>query len=222
MKKMAKLVIGGLFCLVLSARAGENLCVNGDLEDPEDPFKGWTIDWDWTGNHYNKDNKKMVELVKKDGLKHNVLKIGKEDGKENCFMAPLVKYEYGKRYRVSFDFRSEQAKSCRIYVKGFKWKSGIRPYENPHPGDLQLLYRGNAITANGKKDTGSETGSRTSSSWTRVTTYFPLKEFNDLSPAAKKRLKYVRYMGLYFVKELVDYHPETTHFYIDNVVFEEM
>lgn len=225
MKYVVKSLVLVLFTLLMGGLervyAGENLVENGDFENPEDPFKNWCIDLDWMGNKNNMNNKANVSLVELDGVKKNVMAM-KHGNREPSFYSPVVKFEYGKKYRFTFDCRSNNGSGMfRIYVKGLKWKSGVKPYPNPHIGDTQTIYRGNAMNCTGgPQKSGSNTTSATSKTWKTVVAEFPLNDYNDLSDLAKSHMKPVRMLSLFCV--MVTDASADTVLYIDNLKVEEI
>jgi hypothetical protein len=88
-----------------------------------------------------------------------------------------------------------------IYFAGLKWKPGVRPYPDPHRGDLRLIYKGQFRN---HKISGSGGG------WRRVSFEFPLP---DLSELAQKHLKEVRFLTVYIC--VVD--GAKGQVYVDNV-----
>ena len=205
---------------------GQNLVENGDFENPDDPFKGWCIDFKWEGNSNHMNNERSFTIVKKDGMKKNVMRMG-SDAKEPLFMSPLVKYTFGKRYRISFDCRgTENGEGLRVYIRGFKWKPGVRPFDKPHWSDLRLCYRqGTTIACDGRKQQSkTEIYSRVKNSWNRVTLEFPPeKKGSDMSDLKKNTaFKPMRFFCLYGVYAGGYFPVHTSEFLIDNLVVEEI
>lgn len=190
------------------AEKGVNLVVNGDFEDPENPTKGWTLDWDWNGSSVNANNLKNVTILPKDGLKKNVLRL-EHHNKEAPFLSPVVPFEYGKTYEISFDVKINKGAGERIYIAGYKWKPGVRPYENPHTGDLRKIYQGKNIAGIG-------------TAWKRISIKFPGSSYDDLSPLAKQSLQPTRVIGLYCVM-VEDENPVPGEaVFIDNLIIKEL
>ncbi len=160
-----------------------NLIVNGNFEDPENPTKGWNLDWHHDDG-IEPPNLPNVAILKKDGLKRNVLQVKQWKG-EPKVLSPVAKFEFGKRYLIECDVRTDSKTTVRLYPAGLKWKPGIRPYDNPHIGDMRLIYKGTVVTVG--------TG------WKRIKAIFPHHPYDKLSPLAKKHLRPVRFVGLYSV-----------------------
>lgn len=209
------------FALSNGALAGENLIKNGDFEDPDDPLKGWCIDWAWEGNANHANNQKCISIVKADGPKKNVMRMG-SNLKEPIFMSPLAKFTYGKKYKITFDCRgTENGEGLRVYIRGFKWKSGIKPFENPHWGDLQMIYRqGTVIACTGGPQVNKEIYSRIKNTWTTVSFEFP--PVDKKGGIASKSLQPMRYFCIYGVYAGGYFPPDKSEFLIDNLVIEEV
>ena len=69
----------------------------------------------------------------------------------------------------------------RIYFAGYKWKPGVRPNDNPHLGDLRMIYKSKAVAGS-------------NSSRKRVRIELPGVK---LSEQAKAHLKDVRFITVY-------------------------
>ena len=93
-------------------------------------------------------------------------------------------FEKGARYRCTLDLRGSMP---HIYFTGYKWKPGIRPYENPHIGDLRRIYK--SQFRNHKVSGGA-------SGWRRVTFEFPMQNPSKL---AKKHLDYIRLFTVHII-----------------------
>ncbi|MBL7075945.1 MAG: hypothetical protein ISS31_00605 [Kiritimatiellae bacterium] len=178
MKKWLGLAIV-LFATSALAATPENLLENGSFDDPKDPFKGWMVDYAWTGSSVYMGNKNTVSLVPRDGMKKTVLKITPK--KESKVESKLIPYEYGARYRCTMDIKASKGAPTRVYFAGYRWLPGIRPHDEPYPGETRMVYKSKA-----------ETGFPTS--WKKVTLDFPMQK---LSSAAKKHLRQVRFFSVY-------------------------
>ncbi len=162
-----------------SALGGGNLLENGDFENKKDPLAGWMVDYRWTENSNYMENYTRVAVVPSDGMKRNVLKISAPP--ESKVESQLIPFDPKARYRCTMDVKAQRGLPTRIYFAGYRWKSGVRPHEKPHPGELRPVYKSKAI-------------SKLSSSWQTVSLEFPMKK---LSATARKHLKYVRFISLY-------------------------
>lgn len=165
-----------MLVLAVPAIAAENLLVNGDFENKEEPLAGWTVDYQFTENSNYMQNHTRVSVVPGDGVKRNVLRIAAPP--ESKVEGMLIPYEPGARYRCTLDAKGA---FTRIYFAGYKWKPGVRPHEDPHPGELRMIYKSKACTD-------------ISTTWKTATLEFPMQE---LSAQAKKHLSYVRFICLY-------------------------
>jgi hypothetical protein len=165
----------------LAARAGDgNLLENGSFDDPADPMTGWASDYAWTGNRFDTDNYRRVNVVPREGARTTVLHVdgrGTQDAGIKAESA-FVPVEPGARYRCTLRVKGGPA---RIYLKGYAWKPGVRPNDNPQPGRLRPVYKSEAYAGSPR-------------AWTPVTLDFP-KE--GLSDAGKKHIAALRYLTVY-------------------------
>ena len=181
------------------AGGGGNLCYNGSFDSTNGPLHGWTIDYQWTGNSFYQQNHNRIKPVASYSGKSTVMHVDGRAGetKVECRPIPL---EQGARYRCTLNLKGST--TPHMYFAGYKWKPGIRPYENPHLGDLRRIYK--SQFRNHKVAGGS-------GGWKKVTFEFPLKNPSKL---AKKNLKHLRQFTVYII--LVDGTGGET--YVDNVV----
>jgi hypothetical protein len=183
MSKWLGLVIALLATSALAATP-VNLLVNGDFEDPKEPFKGWMVDYEWTGNSAYMENKNRVTVLPRDGMKKNVLQIMPNQGREAKVESDLIPYEYGARYRCTMDIKANVKNKygpTRVYFAGYRWKPGIRPHDTPYPGETRMVYKSKAQTD-------------FPGSWKSISLDFPMQ---TLSSAAKKHLSQVRFFSVY-------------------------
>ena len=174
---MIKLLCGIVVLLFAASAVGAgNLLENGGFDDKENPLAGWTVDYRWTENSNYVDNYRRVSVVPRDGLKRDVLRITAPP--ESKVESKLIPFEAGARYRCTLDVKGS---FTRIYIAGYRWKPGVRPHGNPHPGELRMVYKSKAFTD-------------ISESWKTVTLDFPMKK---LSSAARTHLRQVRFICLY-------------------------
>ena len=192
---VALLVVGGVHG-ARPARA-ENLCYNGTFDSPEDPLAGWTYDYQWQGNSHYMQNHTRVSVEPTHRGKKNVLRIN--GSSETKVESKAIPFELGARYRCTLEMIGNT--QPHIYFTGYKWQPGIRPYPDPHLGDLRRIYKS---TFRGHKVTGSSGG------WRRVTFEFPMENLSDL---AMKHLRYVRFFTVYIIV-IADAPGEI---YVDNV-----
>lgn len=171
--------LGVLLCAVC-AMGAENLLENGDFENKDDPLAGWTVDYAWTENSNYIQNYARVSVVPHDGGKVNVLRISAPP--ESKVESKLIPFDPDAQYRCTLDVKGS---FTRIYFAGYRWKPGVRPHVNPHPGELRMVYKSKAFT----EVTGT---------WKTATLEFPMK---DLSAQAHKHLKQVRFICLYIWTE---------------------
>ncbi|NQU38376.1 MAG: hypothetical protein HQ523_00310 [Lentisphaerae bacterium] len=177
MKHLLKLAI--VLSSTCAFAGGGNLLKNGDFESKENPMAGWTVDYAWTGNGVYVDNTSRVSVVARDGLKRNVLTITPTE--ESKVESQLQPFDPAARYRCTLDVKATPGAPTRIYFAGYRWKPGVRPHDNPHPGELRMVYKSQAITD-------------FSGAWQNHSLEFPMQK---LSAAARKHLQQVRFFSLY-------------------------
>jgi len=168
----------GCLLAIHPSRADEDLVENGTFDNKEEPLKGWTTDYEWTGNKYYVANKTRVSVVDSEQGRTKVVKIVPA-GDAGAKMESLpIRFEPGYRYTCTLDVKGGP---YRVYFAGYKWQPGIRPHENPEPGELRLIYKSKASTGN-------------AGSWTGVEIKLPGV---TLSARAKQHLKQVRFLTVY-------------------------
>lgn len=194
MKKSASLLVG-LLVMARGVCLGQgNLLPNGDFENPEDPLAGWTTNYEWLKNPHFMNNHNRLRVLPRVDNHRNVLCL--DVNPQTKVESQPFPYEPGDRYRGTLDMKGNRG---RFYFAGYRWKPGVRPYENPHPGDLRLVYKGKAVM-------------KTSRTWSPVTIEFPMK---DLSETASRHLRAVRFFTIYIWAGDED-HPDQK-LYVDNV-----
>lgn len=204
-EKICIWVIVIVFAGVMPLFAGKNLIENGSFDDPENPFKGWTIDWEWDGTTPHKGIPGGVSLIATDGAKKTVMRVSNNNGsiKEPVICSPLVPFEYGKQYKVTIDAKSDGEAPVWLFVRGYKWAPGVKPYDNPHVGDLRLIFKSEPITA--------------SKAWKTISMTFPKIDYSKQSELSLSHMKPIRFIAFYLVIA-GGFGPGTA--YIDNLKIE--
>jgi len=184
-------------CMAAGAPPAQNLCFNGTFDSTNGPLAGWTSDYRWQGNSHYMQNHTRVTVEPAYRGKKNVLHInGSPETKVESKPIPYVK---GARYRCKLEMTGSTRP--HIYFTGYKWQPGVRPYDEPHLGDLRRIYksafRGHKISASSGK-------------WQNVTFEFPMENPSEL---ARKHLRHLRFFTVYIV--VVFNSPGEV--YIDNV-----
>jgi hypothetical protein len=175
-----------LVCLLAGTRlavgASSNLMINGSCDDPENPFKYWTYDYKEGGSNYA-DNDKYVSMLPNYDGKKNVIKMviteGIGMGQGVLVDSPFVPFEQGCRYRFTVSFQASGP--YHMYVMGYLWKPGVKPYANPSLFDLRPRYKG---TFNTVDDRGVRVGA-----WTKVVREWPEKQLSNLAMPIVKDVK---------------------------------
>ena len=182
----------------ISAHAKENLIINGDFSDSEDPFKGWMVDYQWLKNKHFMNNHNRISVEKNAGVYRNAAKMVHPNGWTEIKMeSDPIKFEQGQQYTCTMDIKG---KGTRVYFSGYKWKPGIRPHDAPKDGELRMIYKSKPVA-------GSY------NNWKRITFSIP-----GLKPSATalKHLRYVRFIRVFVWTGSEDKgSPEVL---IDNVV----
>ncbi len=183
------------------AGAGNNLCYNGsfDSASTNGPLDGWTIDYRWTGNSFYQQNHNRCKPVDSYGGKSQVLHVNGRAGETKVESRPIP-FEQGARYRCTLNLKGTTMP--HMYFTGYKWKPGIRPYENPHIGDLRRIY---------KSQFRNTKVSSAGYGWKKVTFEFPLPNPSKL---ALKHLKYLRMFTVY----IIVINDAKGEIYVDDVV----
>lgn len=163
--------------------AGKNLCFNGSFDVETNALAGWTYDYQWEGNSHYMANHTRVSALTSHGGRSGVLFIN--GTAETKVESRPIKFEPGARYRCSLLLQGNT--TPHIYFAGYKWVPGVRPYEDPHVGDLRKIYKSEFRN---HQVTGGPGG------WKRESFEFPMP---DLSELAMKHLKEVRFITVYMV-----------------------
>jgi len=204
-----------------NALAGKNLVINGSFDDLEDPLKGWTHNYGFTGNTFYRDNHKYVSVIPRDGTRSNVLRLHGTfkllwaSGQGVKVDSKPIPFEQGARYKLSVRARSPEGANARIYIEGYKWKPGIRPHSDPQLYELQRIYKQGAghmlyltgknsrsakksVKKSAKKSRKGPTGvfSNPTRNWKQGACVFPAKNLSNLG---KKHLKKVRFMVVHMI-----------------------
>ncbi|MFC1497797.1 hypothetical protein ACFLS1_04880 [Verrucomicrobiota bacterium] len=181
-----------------------NLMINGSFDDPEDPLKGWCVDWRWNENANYMFNHEACSIIKQ-GVRPHVLRVKKSDASEKIaeikIDSPVVPFELGCKYKIQYDYRT-MGGGGRIYVIGYYWAPGVMPNKNPHRKELRPCYRGGIMQPQSFKPTY----------WKTVTAEFPAK---DISKLGMQHLERVELIGVHF------YSMNGNEWFIDNVRIEK-
>lgn len=207
MKRLGRMllvsVLTGVFWMPDSAPS-QNLCVNGDFSrtDTNGLPEGWMCDFTWMGRAYWMNNQRYIRVSPGDGPHRNVLALSKGAGTDEPLIASApIPYEHGKQYSVTMDARSDGPRP-RMYIRGYKWKSGIRPHPDPHLSELQDVFRGKPFEGLSK-------------TWKEYSRTFPHYAKDASSDVSLAYLKHVRFIVLYITIPCDEYPGNAV--YIDNV-----
>jgi hypothetical protein len=183
--------------------AVSNLCYNGSFEVATNGLDGWITDYRWEGNSHYMANHERIEVIPTYKGKTKVMHLdgqggGYTDTKAECQPIP---YENGARYQCTLDLNSTT--EPHVYFVGYKWKPGIRPYDDkpPHPGDLRRIYKSQFRE---HKITAGPNG------WKKVTFEFPME---NPSALAQQSLSELRFFTV-IIMVVADYKG---HAYVDDV-----
>lgn len=185
------------------AGAAENLCPNGDFSEVRENGmpESWFCDFAWMNRSHWMKNEQYLRIADNVDTKRNVLvMVPGVGGDESVIASAPIPYDPEARYVISFDAKTD-GPQARIYIRGYKWKSGVRPHPKPHLGELQNIYRGKPF---------DELESR----WKHVQREFPYFAKDKMSDLSKKHLRTVRFIVLYITITLSD---QKEPLYIDNV-----
>ncbi|MDD4870376.1 MAG: hypothetical protein PHR77_07430 [Kiritimatiellae bacterium] len=197
-----KHVIRSLVCLLAGttfamAADAPNLMINGGFDDPENPAKYWTYDYTQSQNSNYADNHTFVSILPEFAGHKNVMKMDINWMKGCSGLAPgiradspLIPFEQGCRYGITLYIQSAFTNNSfkegpyHIYVQGYQWKPGIKPYEHPSWFDMRVRYKGPWM--------GPRVG--WAKTWTKISGDFPDKQ---LSAFAMQNLKAVKFISVH-------------------------
>ncbi len=208
MKQIKFLIYTGL-TLVISASAqtlGNNYCYNGNFMSEKGHLDGWNLDYDWAGISLQHGNHLNASYLPDFHGKKNVMKMKVPSFYESKIECKLIPYHVGDRYKCTFDIYIDMEKignyETRALFNGYRFKPGIRPYDDPKLQDLRRIFKTNqmAMTSVAK--------------WRSMTIEFPIK--SQVSEMAYSHLKKVRYISL-FIYVPGGTYPKEGNFYLANV-----
>ncbi|MDD5520444.1 MAG: hypothetical protein PHI84_06475 [Kiritimatiellae bacterium] len=197
MKHLVVSIICSFVCTTfVMAATTSNLMINGSCDNPENPWKYWTYDYTPMQNENYAQNTKYVSMLPEFAGKKNVIKmvINDDKGYKDQPMwwigvkvdSPLIPFEQGCRYRFSISVMASA--TYHIYVMGYQFKPGVKPYENPSLFDMRLRYKGD-FNREGDKKVSSK-------GWDRIIRDFPAPQ---LSKVAMQNIKAVKYISLHCI-----------------------
>lgn len=157
----------------------KNLIENGDFNDPDNPTRGWVVDYKWTDNIQYIDNLSKISVVPSEDGRTNVMRLVSDNYSGTKAESSLIAFDPNCRYRASVFVKGGP---FRMYIAGYQWKPGIRPHDDPQPEELRMVYRG-------KTETGDS-----SNSWQHVVLEMP---GTNASPASIQHLQKVRFIRLF-------------------------
>ncbi|MFO7937875.1 MAG: hypothetical protein R6V06_09765 [Kiritimatiellia bacterium] len=194
--------IGLSFAITASAQTfGHNFCYNGDFTLGDDHLEGWNLNYDWTGISLQQGNHLNASFLPHFRGKRNVMRMNVPKGYESKIECKLIPYKAGERYKCTFDIYIENV-NMKMLFNGYRFKPGIRPYDDPKLQDLRRIYKSDQ--KNMKKGSG----------WKRKTMFFPTE--SRVSATAYRHLKKVRYISTFFYVPGHTY-TEEGNFYLANV-----
>jgi len=214
----------------ICALAGPNLVFNGSFDCPTNPLAGWMYDYTWLGNKLYMDNHTRVSWVKEDSGRKGVVKLSAGEnilvsGGQGVWLdSKPFPYEFGAKYRLTVWARSEgkgggTGPNCRIYIVGYKWKSGIKPHPDPdltemapNPPSCIIKQGAGHLVYFGSKGRDFSDPKRT---WSKGETTFPS---DDPSEEAIKRLKMCDFLTVH----ICAINGTDGDLYIDDVVVEKI
>lgn len=178
MRRLLTLALASALVHVAPAAPGpQSLVENGGFDDPADPLKGWIVDYAFTGNSFYIGNRSHVSIATEGGH-GNVVQFGSAGDAGVKMESRSFPIEPGFRYTCTLDIKGG---GYRLYFAGYQFVPGVRPHENPDPGELRMVYQSKAAV-------GSSAG------WKQEKFELPGVE---LSPQAIGHLKKVRYLTVY-------------------------
>ncbi len=197
--RILSLVFGGLVLMAFApVMAESNLCFNSSFSSTSNPFEGWGLNYDWSGNSKQMGNHKNASFLPEFKGRSNVLKMVVPGGYESKVETPIMEYVPGDRYKCTFDLYADIG-NMRVLFLGYALAPGVPPGDLPKFSDLRRIYKGDAQDASG-------------ASWKSVTVIFPKEQISEL---AYKHLKKIRYMTVMMFVPGGTFGAGT--FYISNV-----
>ena len=208
MKQFKFLIFMGL-SLVMSVSAqtlGKNYCYNGDFSLGEDHLEGWNLDYDWTGIKLQQGNHLNASFLPEFRGKKNVFKMTVPPRYESKIECKLIPYKPGEKYKCTFDIFIDMetigSYETRALFNGYRFKPGIRPYDDPKLQDLRRIFKTNLVPM------------KSVARWRRMTMDFPTKP--QVSKTAYNHLRKIRYLSLFIFVPGGTY-PKEGSFYLANV-----
>ncbi len=180
---------------VATAQKTNNLIQNGSFDDPGDPFRGWTIDYKALGNEFTHNSKRISFLPFEDG-RTSVMRVDNVMEGGTKAESSIIPFDISQKYRATLYVKGGP---YRIYFAGYQWKPGVRPYDNPRPEDLRMVYRSKTATGRAK-------------SWTLLSLDIPGVAASELS---LKHMKKIRFLRLYILFHTIEHVGDTG--FVDDV-----
>lgn len=156
----------------------QNLILNGTFDDPEDPLKGWNVDYAWEGNRHYVGNASRVAVIAEESGRRHVARLRSPGDAGVRLESMLIPFEAQARYRANLRVKGGP---YRIYFAGYQWRPGIRPHDAPTLPEMRQVYRSRAET--GQAD-----------AWRSLTLDIPGTAASELS---LQHLRRVRFVSLY-------------------------
>ena len=163
----------------VTAQVSPNALVNGSFDDPADPLRTWTYDYEWTKNSHYVGNKDKVSVKSIEGGHNTVAYLKSSSDAGTKMESILLPFEMGYKYTCKLDVKGGP---YRLYYAGYKWEPGIRPHDKPTPQEMRLIYKSKVAKSPAHSD------------WKNVTFELPGMK---VSPMAAKNLNHVRYFTVY-------------------------
>lgn len=166
----------------------ENLISNGSFDDPEDPLRGWLVDYAWTGNSHYVGNIGNISIVPAENGRKNVMRLVSSSDAGTKAESSLIPFDPNGRYRATLFVKGGMYRIC---IAGYQWKPGIRPHENPKPEELRRAYLGKA-----------ETG--IAGSWQPIVLEIPGANASDTSVQHLRKVQFIRLFALFVGAGFID------------------
>ncbi|MDA3924217.1 MAG: hypothetical protein PF904_05920 [Kiritimatiellae bacterium] len=207
--KQIHIIICGVLSIALTVSAQMdtmNYCYNGSFIAETGHLDGWNLDYDWTGLSIQQGNHLNASYLPEFKGKKNVMRMKVPHGYESKIECKLIPYHKGERYKCTFDIYIDMetigSYETRALFNGYRFKPGIRPYDDPKLQDLRRIFKTNLVPM------------KSIARWRRMTIDFPTKP--KVSKTAYAHLKKIRYLSLFIFVPGGTY-PKDGNFYLANV-----
>lgn len=212
------------FLLASSAAwAGSNLVVNGHFSETNEFLRGWTYNYEYTGNSQWASNHYHVAVTNEGGKNHVLALRGNkwilwELGMGTQVDSDPIPFDPKGKYKFTLSAKTT-GPNCRILIEGYRWRPGVKPHANPKLKEMRKCYRF-ALLYFGAEKAGTKGDISPAMGWTTASQTLPDPKMSKLALESFNRIQFMVIHIIAIDGTWKD--PEWVYLYVDDVQLERI